>query len=108
MDTRFQNILLPAWALSGFLIFIALGLMSYVWKKDLLDKVVLGGLALGISVIAIMVISSVWNSGTSSQIKIPVVFIQSLPYILTVVVLAGFVGKAIPPRAGGQPYVKER
>ncbi|WP_439153942.1 ABC transporter permease [Yoonia sp.] len=31
-----------------------------------------------------------------------------LPYILTVIILAGFVGKAIPPRAGGQPYVKER
>ena len=28
--------------------------------------------------------------------------------ILTVVILAGFVGKAIPPRAGGEPYVKER
>ena len=108
VDTRFQNILLPAWALSGFLIVIALGLMSYVWKKDYLDKVVLGGLALGISAIAIMVVFSVWNTGTGSQIKIPVVFIQSLPYILTVVVLAGFVGKAIPPRAGGQPYVKER
>jgi simple sugar transport system permease protein len=27
---------------------------------------------------------------------------------LTVVILAGFVGKAIPPRAGGVPYVKER
>jgi simple sugar transport system permease protein len=24
------------------------------------------------------------------------------------VILAGFVGKAIPPRAGGEPYVKER
>jgi simple sugar transport system permease protein len=108
VDTRFQNILLPAWALSGFLIVIALGLLSYVWKKDFLDKVVLGGLALGISAIAIMVVFSVWNTGTDSQIKIPVVFIQSLPYILTVVVLAGFVGKAIPPRAGGQPYVKER
>lgn len=31
-----------------------------------------------------------------------------LPYILTVIILAGFVGKAIPPRAGGAPYVKER
>ena len=27
---------------------------------------------------------------------------------LYVFVLAGFVGKAIPPRAGGEPYVKER
>lgn len=34
--------------------------------------------------------------------------LDALPYILTVVILAGFVGKAVPPRAGGQPYVKER
>lgn len=32
----------------------------------------------------------------------------ALPYIMTVIILAGFVGKAIPPRAGGTPYVKER
>jgi ABC-type uncharacterized transport system permease subunit len=25
-----------------------------------------------------------------------------------VIVLAGFIGKAVPPRAGGEPYVKER
>ena len=35
-------------------------------------------------------------------------FLDVLPYILTVIILAGFVGKAIPPRAGGEPYVKER
>jgi simple sugar transport system permease protein len=39
---------------------------------------------------------------------VPVQFMQALPYILVVVVLAGLVGKAIPPRAGGEPYVKER
>lgn len=39
---------------------------------------------------------------------LPVQFMQALPYILTVVILAGFVGRAIPPRAGGEPYVKER
>ncbi|MEW9921016.1 ABC transporter permease [Marimonas sp. MJW-29] len=32
----------------------------------------------------------------------------ALPYLMTVIILAGFVGKAIPPRAGGEPYVKER
>ena len=41
-------------------------------------------------------------------LQVPVQFMQALPYILTVVILAGFVGKAIPPRAGGEPYVKER
>lgn len=39
---------------------------------------------------------------------LPVQLMEALPYILTVIILAGFVGKAIPPRAGGEPYVKER
>ena len=39
---------------------------------------------------------------------VPVQFFQALPYILTVILLAGFIGKAIPPRAGGIAYVKER
>ena len=42
------------------------------------------------------------------NLTLPVQFMQTLPYLLTVVILAGFIGKAIPPRAGGQPYVKER
>ncbi|WP_323035542.1 ABC transporter permease [Pararhodobacter sp.] len=41
-------------------------------------------------------------------ITLPNQFMTALPYILTVVILAGFVGKAIGPRAGGEPYVKER
>jgi len=40
--------------------------------------------------------------------KVPVQLMQALPYILTVILLAGFIGKAIPPKAGGVPYVKER
>ena len=39
---------------------------------------------------------------------IPVQFIQMVPYILTMVVLAGFIGHSRPPRALGQPYEKER
>ena len=39
---------------------------------------------------------------------IPVQFIQMLPYVLTVLLLAGFVGKAVAPKASGIPYVKER
>ncbi len=44
----------------------------------------------------------------SIGISVPVPALDALPYVLTVVVLAGLVGKAIPPRAGGEPYVKER
>lgn len=40
--------------------------------------------------------------------EIPVQAIQSLPYILTVLLLAGFVGKAVAPKALGMPYIKER
>lgn len=40
--------------------------------------------------------------------KVPSALLGALPYIATVIILAGFVGKAIPPRAGGEPYVKER
>ncbi len=38
----------------------------------------------------------------------PVDLILALPYLLTVILLAGFVGKAMPPRAIGEPYLKER
>ena len=40
--------------------------------------------------------------------QVPVQAIQALPYLLTVILLAGFIGRAIPPKAGGVPYVKER
>lgn len=40
--------------------------------------------------------------------QVPVQAIQALPYVLTVVLLAGFIGKAVGPKAGGIPYVKER
>ncbi len=40
--------------------------------------------------------------------EVPVEFIQALPYILTVVLLAGFIGKAVAPKAIGMPYLKER
>ncbi len=37
---------------------------------------------------------------------IPQVFLQILPYVLTIFALAGFIGKAVGPKAGGQPYIK--
>jgi general nucleoside transport system permease protein len=39
---------------------------------------------------------------------IPVQFIQVVPYVLTIIVLAGFIGQSRPPRALGRAYEKER
>jgi simple sugar transport system permease protein len=39
---------------------------------------------------------------------IPVQFIQMVPYVLTIIVLAGFIGSSRPPQALGIPYQKER
>lgn len=39
---------------------------------------------------------------------VPAPFIIMLPYVITVIVLAGFVGRITAPKASGIPYVKER
>ena len=39
---------------------------------------------------------------------VPVQFILALPYVLTVLLLAGFVGRAVAPKAIGIPYSKEK
>jgi general nucleoside transport system permease protein len=41
------------------------------------------------------------------QEAVPIEFIQMLPYVLTIVALAGFGGRAIAPAAIGRPYRKE-
>jgi ABC-type uncharacterized transport system permease subunit len=39
--------------------------------------------------------------------QVPGQFYDALPYIVTIVVLAGFVGRSTPPAADGQPYERE-
>lgn len=36
--------------------------------------------------------------------EVPVQLVQALPYGLTVILLAGFIGRAVAPRASGMPY----
>ncbi|MEL6526622.1 MAG: ABC transporter permease, partial [Chloroflexota bacterium] len=41
------------------------------------------------------------------NVALPPQFLQMVPYIVTLIVLAGLVGRAIPPKAIGQPYKTE-
>ena len=45
-----------------------------------------------------------WNPSED----IPVQFIQMIPYVVTIIVLAGFIGQSRAPKALGTPYQKER
>ena len=50
---------------------------------------------------------SLQNKLAILQTPIPGEFLLMAPYIVTMIVVAGLVGKARPPSADGQPYVKE-
>lgn len=41
------------------------------------------------------------------DVPLPPQFLQIVPYVVTLIVLAGLVGRAIPPKAVGQPYKTE-
>jgi simple sugar transport system permease protein len=89
---------------------IGISLLGLVWvinkivKRDE-DKrsvpLVVGTLVLGI----VMVASSMLV--TFGEVEIPIQFLGLMPYILTILVLAGFVGRAIPPAAIGKAYEKQ-
>jgi simple sugar transport system permease protein len=61
--------------------------------------VTLGALLFGFTIIL-----KVWANQVSPGI--PVDFITMVPYLVTLVAVAGFAGKVKPPAASGQPYVK--
>lgn len=119
VGNRFQNIevaeLLFLVTIVGFwalVVVFAITLIQRLRAKVPWRSVVV----VGLSAMGFYVLNWVFELASGSQnaivqtfnVVIPVQFMQALPYILTVVILAGFVGRAIPPRAGGEPYVKER
>ena len=40
-------------------------------------------------------------------LSLPGQFFDALPYLVTIIVLAGLIGRSIPPAADGQPYERE-
>ena len=114
IDNRFQNIQLQVIWIIVLLIGISVALTTYALRREKIDILVLGGLSALLTVVALVTWSGSTGEGIGAiaalweTVKVPSQLIQSLPYLFVVIVLAGFVGKAIPPRAGGEPYVKER
>ncbi len=119
VGNRFQNIeianLLILTATIATLAMAAVVLVAIVqalrglqpWRKALIATGVGFGFYIAAGVLERLAASESTFAAFANFV-IPVQFMQALPYILTVVILAGFVGRAIPPRAGGEPYVKER
>ncbi|NNE97946.1 MAG: hypothetical protein HKN25_02870, partial [Pyrinomonadaceae bacterium] len=57
--------------------------------------------------LAIQIQGSSWAKLPSGE-DIPVQFIEMLPYVLTIIVLAGFIGSSRAPKSLGIPYKKEQ
>lgn len=54
----------------------------------------------------VFALADAFQISISSFINIPNQLTAMIPYIFTLIVLAGFIGKSIPPAAVGKPYVK--
>ncbi len=77
--------------------FLALAVMIFgMWRPS---RAMIGALLFGF---ALALQGYLQQQGISSFI--PYQFIGMLPYLLTLIVLAGFVGRARPPAHIGQPY----
>jgi simple sugar transport system permease protein len=89
---------------------IGLSILGGIWvilklwrgeKDDRSNRLVWGTFATGIAMVVIAI------TATFKQVDIPIQFLGLLPYVLTILVLAGFVGRATPPVAIGKTYEKQ-
>jgi len=77
-----------------------IGLAAMIFGKWSPFGALLGALIFGLG-------SSVTSTVSIFRPDIPSQIPQMLPYLLTIVVLTGVVGRAIPPAADGEPYEKQ-
>lgn len=79
----------------------------FIVQLFLKQKLIVIGLSLILGS-GLAILGSYLTTAGVRQVEIPVQFIQMIPYVVTVVVLAGFIGQSRAPKAIGVPYEKER
>jgi simple sugar transport system permease protein len=77
-----------------------IGLAALIFGKWMPFGALAGALIFGLGT-SVTATISIFRPDIPSQIP------QMLPYILTIIVLTGVVGRATPPAADGQPYEKQ-
>jgi simple sugar transport system permease protein len=83
--------------------FIALWFIAQLFVKQ---RWIAGISSLALAVVVVL-FARYFTRGVN-MIEIPVQFIQMIPYVVTIIVLAGFIGQSRAPKAIGIPYEKER
>jgi len=86
---------------------IGISLLALVW---LLMKLLKGAkdprppaLIAGVGLVGLAVVAAA-NLMEFPVVEIPIQFLGLIPYVVTILVLAGFVGRAVAPAAVGKPY----
>jgi general nucleoside transport system permease protein len=88
---------------------IIVGIFVLVWFiVQMFVKNVVTALAVTAAGTIVLAIGLILRTRGLGNVEIPVQFIQMIPYIVTIVVLAGFIGQSRAPKAIGIPYEKER
>ena len=88
---------------------IIVGIFVLVWFiAQMFVKNVVTALMVSAAGTIVLAIGLILRTRGLGSVEIPVQFIQMIPYIVNIVVLAGFIGQSRAPKAIGIPYEKER